>query len=410
MSSRPFDLVLWGATGFTGQLVAAYLLKNANCRWAMAGRNQSKLEKLRTNLGAEAQGVPILTADSHDEKSLSALCAQSRVVISTVGPYWQHGSKLVASCVLNKTHYVDLTGETPWVREMIDAHHETASQKKIKIVHFCGFDSIPSDLGVLALQNDAKAASPLKKISLYVGPIKGGLSGGTIASMLGTISRVKEKKVRRVLGNPYALNPDPKLKGRDGPDQMTLRWDEQYQFWTAPFVMASVNTRVVRRTHSLHGMPYGDDFQYREVTAFPKGFRGWRRAATLTFGLTTVLGLMAVSPTRWLLKRFFFPKPGEGPSADKRDGGYFRILLEGEAENGEMWHCLVTGDKDPGYGQTAVMLAESALALVHNFDSLPETHGVLTPASGLGMPLVERLRASGMRFQTGFGKGSFSIK
>ena len=172
MSSRQFDIVLWGATGFTGQLVAAYLLRHSGCRWAMAGRNLSKLEKLRNRLGVDAQNIPLLTADAHDEQSLNTLSSRSRVVISTVGPYWQHGSKLVASCVLNETHYVDLTGETPWAREMIDAHHKLASENKVKIVHFCGFDSIPSDLGVLALQNDAKTASPLKKIEMFRNSLK----------------------------------------------------------------------------------------------------------------------------------------------------------------------------------------------------------------------------------------------
>ena len=409
MSSRPFDLILFGATGFTGRLVAEYLVQNANCRWAIAGRNKSKLEKLRSDLGLTAEELPIHIADSSDTESLLVMVRQTRVIISTVGPYWKYGSGLVSSCVEANTDYVDLTGETPWVREMIDQHHEQAKSKKIKIVHCCGFDSIPSDLGVLVLQNAVQSETndTLSKIVLYVGPSKGGISGGTFASMFGIFERSKDRSVRRVLGNPYGLNPVNLPKGQDGQDQMHLAWDPKQGVWTAPFVMAAINTKVVRRSHALMGFNYGSEFRYKEVTAFPKGVKGWCMGAALTLGLGAFVMSAVFPPTRWILQHSILPKPGEGPSETIRNNGYFQILLRGELPSGQPWNCLVVGERDPGYGQTAVMLAESALALVHQSEELPACYGVVTPASALGMTLVDRLRHSGMLFDVSTGKGQF---
>ena len=410
MSSRPFDLILFGATGFTGRLTAEYLVQHAKCRWAIAGRNKEKLENLRTELGVTSEQLSIVQADSSDSAALLSLVSQTRVVISTVGPYWKLGSPLVEACVKAQTHYVDLTGETPWIREMVDQHHAEAEASQVKIVHCCGFDSIPSDLGVLVLQSAAIAETgqPLEEVTLYVGPSKGGVSGGTIASMFGILGRAKEPRVRRVLGNPYALNPKDGPKGKDGQDQMHLRWDAKQLVWTAPFVMAAINSRVVRRSHALSQFCYGESFRYKEVTAFPKGFKGWTMATGMTFGLGAFVMAAVFPPSRWLLRKYFLPRPGEGPSETTRNNGYFRILLRGEGRDDNVWHCLVAGELDPGYGQTAVMLAESALAMVHQMSDLPDVYGVVTPASALGMPLVERLRAAGMHFDASRGEGSFS--
>ena len=412
MSSRPFDLILFGATGFTGRLVAEYLIQKAQCRWAIAGRNKAKLEMLRQDWGSEAQAIPIIEADSTDPECVLKLAQQASVLISTVGPYWKLGSPLVEACVKAHTHYVDLTGETPWIREMIDRHHEEAKRNKVKIVHCCGFDSIPSDLGVLALQHavQSETGRPLQNIRLYVGPSKGGVSGGTIASMFGILGRAKEPHVRKILGNPYALNPKGSPRGQDGQDQVTLAWAPKQKVWTAPFVMAAINSRVVRRSHALMGFCYGQDFQYQEVTAFPKGLKGWSMGAGMTIGLGAFVMAAVFPPSRWLLKKYFLPRPGEGPSETTRNNGYFRILLRGENRDGDVWHCLVSGELDPGYGQTAVMLAESALSMVHQLDELPECYGIVTPASALGIPLVERLRANGMRFDVAQGEGGFSLK
>jgi short subunit dehydrogenase-like uncharacterized protein len=413
------DLIVWGATGFTGRLVVEYLLRQYGAqpdsfKWAIAARNSLKLEKLREELEREfpdANSLPCLIADAHDQNSLVAMVEQTRVVISTVGPYWTNGSTLIKACLERNTHYVDLTGETPWIREMIDAHHEMANEQKLRIVNCCGYDSIPSDLGVLVLQNHvfAKHSVYLKDIQLYVGPTKGGISGGTISSMMGIMAHATNPKVRRVLGNPYALNPKDKVKGPDGSDQMGLKWEPKQGVWTAPFVMASINSRVVRRSHALSGYPYGTDFKYQECTAFPKGLKGWTMAAGLTAGLAGFISVSAFSPTRWFLQRAFLPDPGEGPSKSLQEKGYFRIVLRGQTQDGEVWSGFVSGDRDPGYGQTAIMLSEAALSIVLNEDILPQVFGIVTPATSLGMPLVERLRESGMTFLAVQGKCGFSL-
>lgn len=419
MQLNKMDLIVWGATGFTGRLVVEYLLREYGAQppsfqWAIAARNSVKLEKLRDELESEfpeAKSLTLIVADAHDQKSLVAMVEQTRVVISTVGPYWAHGSKLVMACLKSNTHYVDLTGETPWIREMIDAHHEKAHEQNLRIVNCCGYDSIPSDLGVLVLQNHVfrERSAYLKNIQLYVGPTKGGISGGTISSMMGIMAQASNPKVRRILGNPYALNPKDKVKGQDGSDQIGLKWDPNQEVWTAPFVMAAINSRVVRRSHALSGYPYGPDFKYQECTAFPKGLKGWSMAAGLTAGLAGFISFSAFSPTRWLLQRAFLPEPGEGPSKSLQEKGYFRIVLRGQTQEGEVWSGFVSGERDPGYGQTAIMLSEAALSIVLNEDILPQVFGVVTPATSLGMPLVERLRDSGMSFSAVQGKSGFSL-
>lgn len=398
---RKYDVVLWGATGFTGKLVAEYLVRHASAglRWALGGRNEAKLAEVRRALALispAAGALPLAIADATDEASLDALVASTRVVATTVGPFRQHGPALVAAAARNGTHYCDLTGEPQFVREMIDLHHATARESGAKIVHCAGFDSIPSDLGVLMMQEHAlsKMGRPLESIRFVTRRMSGGVSGGTIASaLLMAEEMAKDKSLRRKLANPYLLDPTREGRGPDRGDQQGVKWDEEAGCWTAPFVMAAINTRIVRRTNSLLGYRYGRDFRYSEVMGLSRGVRGAVTAAGITAGLGGFFVTAATRPGRAVLRRFL-PGPGEGPSTQSQQNGHFHIELIGS--DGMRGH--VSAKQDPGYGATAMMFGETALGLAEA--SAPKGGGVLTPASvpGLGMTLVERLRQAGMTF------------
>ncbi|MEO6418155.1 MAG: saccharopine dehydrogenase NADP-binding domain-containing protein [Polyangiaceae bacterium] len=409
MTSRPYDLVLFGATGFTGKLVAEYLVAHApaGVRWALAGRSLPKLEAVRRDLSRvspSAANLPILLGDSDDAHSMETLAKQSRVVCTTVGPYMKYGRALVSACADSGTHYCDLTGEVPFMRDTIDRCHARAKETGARIVHTCGFDSIPSDLGVRMIHEHAKSlGKKLAWVRFYAGESKGGVSGGTIASMLELIQLAKkDPKIRRVMGNPYALDPDP-TRGPDGGDQLGVRFDDDMQMWTGPFVMAAVNTRVVRRSNALLGHAYGPSFRYSEQMTFGKGPKGFLMASALSAGLVGFMGAASLSPTRKLLERTVLPAPGEGPSKEARDNGFFviRFLAETEADGGAPIRisARVEGKSDPGYGETAKMLSQSALCLALDEDVLPAGGGVLTPATSMGMILVDRLRAAAMVFE-----------
>ncbi len=413
MTEREFDVVIWGATGFTGELVAEYLLAHYGVgdglRWALAGRNPSKLSAVKQRLtarDAKASALPTIVADSHDLPSLKALAARTSVVCTTVGPYMAYGFELVQACVEEKASYCDLTGETPFIRKVIDTWQEAAAAAGVKIVHSCGFDSVPSDLGCLVLQEYAIAThgQPCTSVKYYLGKTRGGLSGGTIASMLGIVEQATNKELRRVLLDAYALNPKGSPRGPDKYDQQDVRWDDDIDAWTGPFVMAGINTRIVRRSNALMDFRYGEQFSYNEVQSFPKGSRGKRRAAMLRLGIGGFMGLAAIPATRWLLKKTVLPAPGEGPSREERDNGCFHVTFVGKGEDtsGKAIEVrgTVTSDLDPGYAGTARMLAETAVGLAKD-EGLPELTGILTPASALGMVLVERLRAKGMEFRAG---------
>ncbi|MCP3138218.1 saccharopine dehydrogenase family protein [Pyxidicoccus xibeiensis] len=410
-STAEFDVIVWGATGFTGRLVAEYLARNQDAhrvRWALAGRDRTKLEEVRRGLATLAPGsaeLPLLVADARDAASLDALVSRTRVVCTTVGPYARHGSELVAACVRARTDYVDLTGEVQWMRRMIDAHHEQARASGARIVHTCGFDSIPSDLGVLMMQEHMreKHGGHLGSVRLYMGPMRAGASGGTVASMLQAVDEMaKDPSVRRILANPHALDPDPKQRGgADERDSMRVRYSEEAGQWTGPFVMAMVNSRVVRRSHALLGYPWGRDFRYTEVAGYGPGPRGLARAASMTAGLGGFLGLVSVKPLRKLLETKVLPAPGEGPSPEQREKGFFVARLLGEGKSPRTGREVrlkgkVAAQGDPGYAATSRMLAEAALCLAS--DKVPVQGGVLTPASSMGMLLVERLRKAGMTF------------
>jgi short subunit dehydrogenase-like uncharacterized protein len=400
--SRRFDVVVWGATGFTGKLVAEYLAKAypSGLAWALAGRSKDKLEAVRATLGDAGRGIPILIADAADRASLDAVVHSTRVVLTTVGPYGLYGKPLVAACVDAGTDYTDLAGETPFIREMIDAHHARARETGARIVHCCGYDSIPSDLGTLLLETYARDTHGARcpRVRFFAGESKGGFSGGTIASMVNLMEQgTRDKRVRGVLGNPYALVPDHEGRGPDGSDQRGIRFDQDTGKWTGPFLMAAINTRVVRRSNALMAYRYGKDFRYEEAMSFGPGAKGLAMATAVTAGITGFALGMVVSPLRKALVASVLPKPGEGPSKEARENGYFTSRLYGDVEGKPVkLVATVKGDQDPGYGATAKMIAESAVSLVR--DDVRKEGGVLTPASCMGMPLVERLRKAGIAF------------
>jgi short subunit dehydrogenase-like uncharacterized protein len=397
VSEREFDLVVFGAPGFTGTLVAEYLLKQYgqtnDLRWAIAGRSQAKLEALKAELGDDAAALEIIVVDSADGPALAEMARRTRVVITTVGPYALYGSALVAACVEAGTDYCDLAGEVQWIRQMIDRHHARAEETGARIVHCCGFDSIPMDMGVYFLQQEARQrhGSYCASIALFVKATRGSASGGTLASMINIIREAqKDREVARILANPYALNPDGEREGPDGRDQQNVAFDDDVGCWTAPFVMAGVNTRVVRRSHALAGYPYGRQFRYREAVITGTGPAGWLKGSGMTLALGGLVLGISLSPTRRLLQKFFLPSPGEGPGPEAREAGFFNLMQVGKLPDGTMMRTRITGDRDPGYGSTSKMLAESAVCLAK--DELPSGGGVLTPATAMGDALLQRLR------------------
>ncbi len=411
-SSAEFDVVVLGATGFTGRLVAEYLARSQDshrARWALAGRDLKKLEEVRRGLASltpSCAELPLLVADAKDPASLDALVPRTRVVCTTVGPYARYGNDLVAACARAGTDYCDLTGEVQWMRRTIDAHHEQARATGARIVHTCGFDSIPSDLGVLMMQEHMreKHGGHLGSVRLYMGPMRGGASGGTVASMLQALDEVMaDPSVRRIVANPRALDPDPRQPRNPAERDVTMvRYSQEAGQWTGPFVMASVNTRVVRRSHALLGYPWGHDFHYTEVAGYGGGVKGLARATSMTTGLGGALLALQVKPLRKLLQAKVLPAPGQGPSAEERERGYFVAQLLGEGTSPRTGREVrlkgkVAAKGDPGYAATARMLSESALSLA--FDVIPTQGGVLTPAACMGMQLVERLRKAGMTFE-----------
>ena len=409
---RSHDIVLWGATGFTGSLVAEYLVKRTDTeemRLALGGRSRAKLEALRRRLAdidPAAARLPLIDADSHDRASLDDMVRDTRVVCSTVGPYAMHGRELVAACVEAGADYCDLTGEVQFIRAMIDKHHAAAERSGARIVHCCGFDSIPSDLGTWMLQQAAveRHGAPLDRVTFVLGASRGGFSGGTVASLVNVVVEAgADPEIRRIITDPYALNPEGERHGPDGSDLAGARFDRDLERWTGPFVMASINTRVVRRSNAILGWPYGRDFRYAEVTGFGAGLKGRLTATAIAGGLGAFVGALSWSPTRSALQKLVLPDPGDGPDRAAREAGFFKIRLHGRgtSNDGQPFEMVahVAGNNDPGYGETAKMLGESALCLALDGAELEPQGGILTPASCMGVRLVDRLRTAGMRFE-----------
>ena len=399
-AERELDVVLLGATGFVGRLTAAHLARSApvGLRVALAGRSADRLARVRDDLGAGAAGFALRTVDVTDEAALDRLAAQTRVLATTVGPYARHGLPVVRACAAHGTHYADLTGETLFVRDSIATAHAAAQASDARVVHACGFDSVPSDLGVRLLADAVAAddAGTLGATTLHVVSMRGGFSGGTVDSgRQQQIAVAGRPELRRVVADPEALTGGAG-SGRPRRGHPVVGRDEVRDVWTGPFVMGGFNRQVVLRSDALGGWAYGPTFDYREVVDTGRGPRGLVGAAAVASGTGAVLGGLSFAPTRALLDRVL-PSPGEGPSDRTRARGRFRVEVETTTTTGARYVATVAAPYDPGYDGTAVMLGESALALAG--DALPDAAGVLTPSTGIGPGLAERLRAH--RFEVG---------
>ncbi|WP_219895267.1 saccharopine dehydrogenase family protein [Aquisediminimonas profunda] len=384
-SKAEFDIIVYGASGFTGRLVAEYLAKRGIKRWAMAGRSTAKLAEVRDLIGAP-KDTPLVEADASAPETLTAMCNRARVIITTVGPYQLYGPELVKACAETGTDYVDLCGEPAWMRQMIDAHDETAKRTGARIVFSCGFDSIPFDLGVWFLQQEAmrQNGAPAPRVKGRVRKMQGGASGGTIASLTETMkAAAKDLSIVGLLRSPFALTPG--FEGPSQPSGMIPEYDSATGTWAAPFVMAPINTKNVHRSNFLLGHPYGADFTYDEMMMTTIGDAG----KAIAEGIATAL--KSANP----FGEGPQPKPGEGPSAEEREAGFYDVLFIGEYPDGKSIRASVKGDRDPGYGSTSKMIAESALTLLE----VDTPGGVVTPGAIMAKPLIARLTANaGLEF------------
>ena len=386
MTQRNFDVVIFGATGFTGRLVAEYLVSEygSSVRWAMAGRSADKLASVRDEIGAPAD-TPLIVADSSDPASLKALAEQTSAVITTVGPYQLYGEPLIKACVEAGTDYVDLCGEPAWMYDIIRTYDAPARESGARIVLSCGFDSIPFDLGVYFLQQHAikQTGAPLQRVKGRVRKMKGTFSGGTAASFAETMARAaKEPEIINRLRDPFSLVPD--FEGPRQPSGSKVIFEEDLNTWSAPFIMASINTKNVHRSNALLGHRYGEAFVYDEMFSTGPGENGEQFANMIANDKS-----MAENP----------PKPGEGPSKEERESGFYDAMFTGLAADGTRLTAGVIGDKDPGYGSTSKMITEAALSLVQNVDREQTAGGVYTPAPAMGEALIERLEShAGLKF------------
>lgn len=393
---RDFDVILYGATGFTGRQTAHYFARNApeGLRWAIAGRSRDKLDALMTEIGGAADGVVV--ANAHDRDAVGAMVARTRVLSTTAGPFSRYGDHVVDACVFHRADYVDITGESPWVRRVIDRHHEKAAEDGTRIIPFCGFDSVPSDIGTLALVEHLRAlGTTTARVEAYFTG-KGGFNGGTLASAramgeLGWLDEVDDPS----LLNPADRRPDPYAEpDPEGPRNADGRW-------LAPFLMGPINTRVVRRSHALwsaRDAAYGPTFAYQEWMDCGKGLKGMAMATAIGAGLAAAAPLMASDSGRKLLARFG-PDPGDGPSEATMDSGFTQARYRATGDDGSTARARLQVQGDPGNRATVLFLCESALALALDRDALPAGGGVLTPATGLGLPLLARLKAAGVTFE-----------
>lgn len=402
MSAQEFDVIVYGATGFTGKLVAEHLLKTYGAegavRWAIAGRDEEKLKAVRTEIGAP-YALPIIVAGATDSNALDALAHRTRVVITTVGPYQRYGEGLLAACAKAGTDYVDLCGEPNWMAAMIAKYEKTAQESGARIVFSCGFDSIPFDGCVWFAQQEAKArfGQPLRDVRGRVRKMKGTFSGGTMASMLATFEAVRrDPSLATRMGDPFMLSPE-RLAPQPNGDIVTE--DADINSWSAPFVMASINTKNVHRTNALTKYAYGRDFTYSEMMLTGPGPKGRQRAKSALSASNMQRALLGFAPTRALLQQFALPKPGQGPDKEQRETGMYEVLVVGTTADGRTLRASVYGDKDPGYGSTSKMISEAALTL--NDTSRQTTPGgIWTPAAAMGDALIARLQGkAGLTFK-----------
>ncbi|MGK0305081.1 MAG: short subunit dehydrogenase-like uncharacterized protein, partial [Gammaproteobacteria bacterium] len=345
----------------------------------------------------------IIVADAADEDSLHSLCSATRVVISTVGPYALYGEPLVKTCVALGTDYCDLTGEVHWIAKMLERYEDLAKISGARIVNSCGFDSVPSDLGVYFLQQHAKQkfGETCSSIKMRVKKMKGAASGGTVASMTNIFKEVASNPaLRKVLANPYAICP-PNHGNKLRQNNMNRpQYDNDFNSWVAPFVMAVINTRIVHRSNALIAGGYSPHFEYNEAMLTGKGLIGSGIAAGVGVGLGSFAMAAVMPPTRWAMERFMLPKPGEGPSLDAQEKGFYDLRFYGKTDSGQEIRCKVTGDQDPGYGSTAKMLGQAATCLVQDISKKNVSGGFWTPASIFGTKLITRLENhAGLTFE-----------
>ena len=402
-SPRPHDLVLFGATGFTGRLVAEVLqhrLAGSGLRWALAGRSAERLDEVRRAIGA-GPGLPTVVVDAQDADAVKRLAAETRAVITTVGPYQRHGEALVHACAASGTDYVDLCGEPVWMAEVIPALEPLARASGARIVFSCGFDSIPFDLGVVVLQHEAQQrfGAPLPRVRSRVTVMKGGFSGGTAASLLATLEAIAERPARAAaMADPFALTPG--FRGPEQPDAGDVaEFDALAGGWTAPFVMAPINTKNVHRTNALRGHPWGTGFRYDERLLFPDDPVGRAKARAMARTARWQQRALGWAPSRALIERFVLPAPGEGPDEARREAGRYELLLVGSDDAGHRLRLRARGERDPGYGATSRMIAEAALCLLEDVGRDQTPGGVWTPGAAMGLALVRRLaEQAGLRY------------
>ena len=406
-TDREHELVVWGATGLAGRFVAEYLTERYApdaLSLALGGRDPERLDSLAADLARrneEWSDIPIVIGDATDPESLRDLAESTDVVCTTVGPYTTYGSPLVEACVDAGTDYCDLTGEVNWIRETVDRFHDAAVGAETRIVHSCGFDSVPADLGTMLVQSFAVETfdAPCETVRIYLEDGSGGVSGGTLASSAELFEAASNDPVaRQALRNPYSLAPPGERSGVDTGEQRGPRNDPLRSEWTAPSPMAPVNERVVRRSNALLGYPWGREFRCTEVVPTGRGLKGAASATLVAGGLGLFTAAMSVGPVRSAIRRFLFPDPGEGPTREESENGHFtvQVLGRGTATDGPFTvEAEVGAGWGPGYGATARMLGESAVCLVRDDVDSPLEGGVLTPASAIGAPLADRLRAVG---------------
>lgn len=406
MTDPDFDIVVFGASSFVGSILCDYLSEHfgvgGELNWAAAGRSQSRLEELRESLGDAATKLELLLADAADEDALRRMCARTRVVISTVGPYALYGEPLVRVCAESGTDYCDLTAEFQWIRRMIHFYERPAIASGAHLVHCCGFDSIPSDMGVFFLQRHAmdRFEEPCVDIKMRVKAMRGGFSGGTVASITNLFKEIAGKPaLRKELASPYSLCPADHPFGARQRKTRSAEYDADFGSWTAPFLMAPANTRIVHRSNALLNGAYGNAFRYEEAMLTGGGLKGRIRALGIAaslggFGLATMAG-----PTRWVLGKIV-PAPGTGPSAELRARGFFDLRFIGETASGQKLVARVTGDMDPGYGSTSKMLGQAGASMALDFSNADKPGGFWTPATMFGERLLERLQAhAGLTFE-----------
>ena len=403
---RSYDIVLFGATSFVGEILTGYMLEkyplNGTLKWAIAGRSEHKLATLKASFGIAASSLPTMLADTSDPASISALVGATKVVVSTVGPYALYGEPVIKACAAQGTDYCDLTGEPQWIKKMIDRYEDVAKITGARIVNCCGFDSIPSDMGVYFLQEKAKQrfGQYCSTVKMRVKTMKGSASGGTVASMMNMIKEAtKDKELRKLLTNPYALCPLGHPYTAKQTDLKTPAYDKDMQAWVAPFVMAAINVRIVHRTNSLLNDKYGNNFLYDEAMITGKSILGGMGAAAFSAGLGGFMMAAVVPPSRWLMEQTILPKPGEGPSLKAQLAGHYDLRFVGKTDDGQEIRCKVSGDRDPGYGSTAKMLGQSAACLVEDIAKEDKAGGFWTPASIFGSKIIGRLeKHAGLTF------------